>query len=194
MKAIYIGLLTSSIFLIGCNRNKEMLLASDLARALHIVPVMLELPEESYTQGEYYFFFEEKSDGRSDWFSAFKTPKRGGTVKLLANTKANQIMILVDDEDIKTTATVTLQTSEYGRIVSWPGGVVKPDNYILLFSDSREEGVVSFGEESINEAKIGSWVQYTLVRASDVPEEAPVTIQRNIQRSMNNYEGDEQFE
>ncbi len=182
-------LLLSFMLLVGCSDEKKLVSASDLARALNFVPAQLELPRESYENQELYFFVKETSDGRSDWFSAFQAPTLGGTVKFLANTLTNEIKILVDDIDSKSTYTVALKSEKYSRSAGWPTGKVNVENYVLRFAETAigltasDPHFQSFvDEETQKEADSSSWVRYRLVSASNVHEDAPLYIHQSIEQ------------
>jgi len=194
------AILASVVLLsIGCNKEEEIVTVSDLARALHIVPAQLELPIESYQTQELYFFVKEKSDGRSDWFSAFKAPKSGGSVKFLSNSDTSEIKILVDDVDGKSTATIPLKRESYSKSSGWPTGMVRPESYILRFAETHIGLTASdiyfqsfVDEETQREAENSNWVRYRLVRASDVPKNAPAYVHHSIEMNKQIQPGDGQ--
>ncbi len=190
MKVTNVILGLAVLLSIGCNKEKEIVSASDLARALHFVPAEMDLPIESYQTQELYFFVKEKSDGRSDWFSAFQAPAPSGSVKFLANSDANEIKILVDDVDHKSTITIPLQSELYSKSSGWPTGKVSPKDYILRFAETTI-GLTASGihfqsfvdEEAQREAESSNWIRYRLVRASDVPDSAPAYIHESIEKT-----------
>lgn len=195
-------LLASVVLLsIGCNKEEEIITVSDLARALHIVPAQLELPIESYQNQELYFFVKEKSDGRSDWSSAFKSPAPGGSVKFLSNSDTNEIKILVNDVDGKWTTTIPLKRESYSKSSGWPMGMVSPEKYILRFAETQIGLTASdiyfhsfVDEETQREAENSNWVRYRLVSASDVPEDAPKYVHHSIEMNKQIQSGDDNSE
>ncbi|WP_269523881.1 hypothetical protein [Coraliomargarita parva] len=174
----------------GCKKDKELVNADELALALNLFPAIIEIPETFHHSRELFFFHKETSEGHDDWFSAFKTPRPGGTVKFLSDYKNQEINILIDDDKEKITHKALLNTNGFERSGGWPSGEIDYSLFVVLFSDTDLGIKVAdphFGyfldPKAQEEADQAKWVRFTLVAAPDVPEDAPPYVHSAIKKN-----------
>ncbi len=162
------------ILLFGCQKEPDIT-ASDLARALDIVPITLKIPPQ--VAGERIFFHKETSDGRFDWFSAFTSPSSRGTVKLLWHNRTSQLTILIDDVELRGGSYTLSFKQEDGLradVRTFYGKDIDLKDFLLVYCDSGYGyQIIRNNSRFTDERQNTKWVSYRLVAESELPENAP---------------------
>jgi hypothetical protein len=193
MKHITIITICCTLLLSGCyekEENHDLLSTTELAKALGLSAMILEVPEESKSNREPFYFRKESSNGKTIWFGGFQAPEKGQHIKIISNIKTKEVVVQSDE----TQYGYTLSHDDLEHSTGWQGGHVKYSDYIMCFGDSYEAVVVAqypagvkFDDlEAQKRADNATWIRYKLFKGSDMPEDTPLHILDNIERMMQN--------
>ena len=197
MKHVTIIMISCTLLLCGCKEKKDTPLSTaELARALGLSVMILEVPEESKSNKEPFYFRRESSNGKSNWFGGFQAPENGHPIKIISNRKNKEVVVQCDN----TQYGYSLADDGLDRSSGWQEGSVRYSDYIVCFGDSYEAvtiaqypGGVKFDDpDAQKKADNATWIRYTLFRGSDMPEDTPQHILDYIRQKMQIQSGDGQ--